>query len=349
MSKKLPVLGIIGGGQLGSMLCEAAGKINVKTVVFSDDKESPAKNFCNRFIYSKYDDLNIIKKFSNLVDLVTFEFENIPYEILNLISKDKNVIPDPKINQILQNRKKEKSFLNKIGIKTTNWALIESKEDILKNVNLLPGILKTCTLGYDGKGQRVINNIDDIKSDWCFSEEYILEKKVDLKKEISVIITRYANGNSSIYEPIENVHKEQILQNSKIPAIISKEILEQSQTNARTIVEKLNYIGTMCIEYFINEKNELLLNEVAPRVHNSGHLTINAFNISQFENHIRAVCNLKKIDLNKNSNAEMINILGHDIENYRNKSFKSNEFFYDYLKKEIKNKRKMGHLTILKN
>jgi 5-(carboxyamino)imidazole ribonucleotide synthase len=349
MSKKLPVLGIIGGGQLGSMLCEAAGKINVKTVVFSDDKESPAKNFCNRFIYSKYDDLNIIKKFSNLVDLVTFEFENIPYEILNLISKDKNVIPDPKINQILQNRKKEKSFLNKIGIKTTNWALIESKEDILKNVNLLPGILKTCTLGYDGKGQRVINNIDDIKSDWCFSEEYILEKKVDLKKEISVIITRYANGNFSIYEPIENVHKEQILQNSKIPAIISKEILEQSQTNAKTIVEKLNYIGTMCIEYFINEKNELLLNEVAPRVHNSGHLTINAFNISQFENHIRAVCNLKKIDLNKNSNAEMINILGHDIENYRNKSLKSNEFFYDYLKKEIKNKRKMGHLTILKN
>ena len=349
MSKKLPVLGIIGGGQLGSMLCEAAGKINVKTVVFSDDKESPAKNFCNRFIYSKYDDLNIIKKFSNLVDLVTFEFENIPYEILNLISKDKNVIPDPKINQILQNRKKEKSFLNKIGIKTTNWALIESKEDILKNVNLLPGILKTCTLGYDGKGQRVINNISDIKSDWCFSEEYILEKKVDLKKEISVIITRYANGNSSIYEPIENVHKEQILQNSKIPAIISKEILEQSQTNAKTIVEKLNYIGTMCIEYFINEKNELLLNEVAPRVHNSGHLTINAFNISQFENHIRAVCNLKKIDLNKKSNAEMINILGQDIENYRNKSFKSNEFFYDYLKKEIKNKRKMGHLTILKN
>jgi 5-(carboxyamino)imidazole ribonucleotide synthase len=239
-------------------------------------------------------------------------------------------------------------FINGLGIKTTPWAFIKSKEDIKKNKNLLPGILKTCTLGYDGHGQHILNSIKDIKKEWCFSDNYILEKLVDLKKEISVIITRFNNGSYSLYEPIENIHKKQILEKSLIPADISQNIYEQSLNTAKDISEKLNYVGTMCVEYFIDKKQNLFVNEIAPRVHNSGHLTINAFNISQFENHVRAVCDLDILPVKKISNAEMINILGNNINNYREKSFKNGEFFFDYLKKNIKEKRKMGHITTLK-
>ena len=341
-------LGIIGSGQLGSMLCQAAKKLNIKTVVISDDEQGPAQNYCDQFIFSKYDNNEKIKKFISKVDLVTYEFENIPVDILKNINKEKKVLPKPDINQVIQNRKLEKTFVNSIGIKTTDWAFIKSVEDVKKNEKLLPGILKTNTLGYDGHGQFVLNSLKDIKKDWCFTADYILEKKLNLKKEISVVITRFLNGEIYIYEPIENIHEDQILKNSKIPAVINQEIFIKAKDNAKLIAEKLDYVGTMCVEYFIDHNDNLLVNEIAPRVHNSGHLTINAFNISQFENHIRAVCGLENQKVIKISDAEMINILGKEIEEFKGKSFKDNEFFFDYGKKIIKEKRKMGHLTILK-
>jgi 5-(carboxyamino)imidazole ribonucleotide synthase len=172
---------------------------------------------------------------------------------------------------------------------------------------------------------------------------------VNLQKEISVILTRFQNGAISIYAPIENVHENRILKYSKIPAEINDEITSEALQSAKKIAEHLDYVGTMTVEYFINQNNELLINEIAPRVHNSGHLTINAFNVSQFEGHVRAVCDLEIIAPEKISNsAEMINILGKEIEEYRLKTFSKHEFFFDYRKKEIKEKRKMGHLTILK-
>ena len=343
-------LGIIGSGQLGSMLCQAAKKLNIKTVVISDDEQGPAQNYCDQFIFSKYDNLIKIKDFINKVDVVTFEFENIPINILKSIDKEKKVYPKPDINEIIQNRKLEKTFVNNLDIRTTEWALIKKAEDVSKNKRLLPGILKTNTLGYDGRGQFVLNSLNDIKKDWCFTTDYILEKKVNLKKEISVILTRFQNGTISIYTPIENVHENQILKHSKIPAEIDNKIASEALQNAKKIAEHLDYVGTMAVEYFINQNNDLLVNEIAPRVHNSGHLTINAFNISQFEGHVRAVCDLKIIAPGKISNtAEMINILGKEIEKYRLKTFNEGEFFFDYGKKEIKDKRKMGHLTILKN
>ena len=341
-------LGIIGSGQLGSMLCQAAKKLNVRTVVISDDEQGPAQKYADQFIFAKYDDQQKIKQFTDKVDVVTFEFENIPINILKQIEKEKKVLPKPEINRIIQNRKLEKSFVNELGIATTKWAFIEKAEDVTKNSNLLPGILKTNTLGYDGQGQFVLKSLADVKKDWCFTADYILEKKVNLKKEISVIITRFIDGETFIYEPIENLHKDQILKHSKIPANIDEKIYKQAQNNAKLIADKLDYVGSMCVEYFIDQDNNLLVNEIAPRVHNSGHLTINAFNISQFENHIRAVCGLKFEKPKKNSNAEMINILGKEIEEYRSKTFKEDEFFFDYGKKIIKEKRKMGHLTILK-
>ena len=342
-------LGIIGGGQLGSMLSAAAKKINIKTIVYCDDINAPAQNFCDEFIFGKYDDKKKILEFIDKVNIITFEFENIPYETLNEINKEKPVLPKPSINKLIQHRLSEKDFINKLNIRTTKYSSVKKKSELKSLVDFIPGILKTTTLGYDGKGQYPIKKIEDIQSlKIDFSKEYILEKLVKLKKEISVIVTRFGSNNYVVYEPIENVHEDQILKYSKIPAEISKDIFNQSKDWAINISEELKYIGTLCVEFFIDINENLYVNEIAPRVHNSGHLTINAYNISQFENHIRAVCSLEKIPLKKLSNAKMINLIGDQIEPYRKKiKFNDNEFFFDYLKKEVKNKRKMGHITTL--
>jgi len=342
-----PNLGIIGGGQLGSLLAVAANKLNVKTVIISDDKDAPAKNFTNKFIFGDYNDEKLISEFIDLVDVVTFEFENIPFDILKKINQKKYVLPKPEINKLIQNRLIEKDFLNKNNIQTTRYAYIQNFEDIMINQKLIPGLLKTCTLGYDGKGQYKLNSINDVNDNIDFSKDYILEKLINLKKEISVIITRFGHQKYEIYEPIENVHEDQILKNSKIPADISNLIKKKSTEWAMIIAEELDYIGTLCVEFFIDKNENLYVNEVAPRVHNSGHLTINSHNISQFENHIRAVCGLEKIETKKIYNAKMINLIGESISEYREKKFKENEFFFDYLKTEIKDKRKMGHITII--
>ena len=342
-------LGIIGGGQLGSMLSTAAKKLDIKTIIYCDDIDAPAQNFCDEFILGEYNNKEKINEFINKVNVITFEFENIPYETLNEISKKKLVLPKPSINRIIQHRLSEKDFINKLNIRTTRYASVEKKSDLETLKDLIPGILKTSTMGYDGKGQYPLRSIEDIeKINIDFSKEYIIEKLVKLKKEISVIITRFGNNNYEIYEPIENIHEDQILKYSKIPAEISENIFNQSKEWAIMIAEELRYIGTLCIEFFIDRNDNLYVNEIAPRVHNSGHLTINAFNISQFENHIRAVCSLEKIPIKKLSNAKMINLIGNQIKPYReNLKLNDNEFFFDYLKKEIKDKRKMGHITVL--
>ena len=346
MSK--PTLGIIGGGQLGSMLAAAAKKLEIKTVIFCDDIDAPAQHFSEEFIYGQYNDQKKINEFIDLVDVITYEFENIPYQTLYEINKIKPVLPKPSVNRIIQHRLAEKDFINNLNIRTTRYVSIEKKSEMESVEDLLPGLLKTTTLGYDGKGQHPINNLENLDSiNIDYSKGYILEKLVKLKKEISIIITRFSDQKYEIYEPIENVHEDQILKHSKIPAEISDKILQLAKLWATQISEELKYVGTLCVEFFIDRNDNLYVNEIAPRVHNSGHLTINAYNISQFENHVRAVCKLEQIPLKKHSNAKMTNIIGDQIKNYRNKKYDKNEFFFDYLKKEIKQKRKMGHLTTL--
>ncbi len=343
-------LGIIGGGQLGSMLSVAAKKLNIKTVVYSDDEKAPAQNFSDEFIFASYIDKEKVYDFAKRVDVITYEFENIPFETLNELSKLKTVLPKPSVNRLIQHRLAEKDFVNKLNIRTTRYVHIKNKDDLLPLEDFLPGILKTTTMGYDGKGQFPIQNINMIDSlNIDFDNEYILEKLVKLKKEISVIITRFSNNKYEVYEPIENTHENQILKYSKIPALISEKIFNQSKEWAILIAEELKYIGTLCVEFFIDRNDNLYVNEIAPRVHNSGHLTINAFNVSQFENHIRAVCSLEQIPIKKLSNAVMINLIGDQIIPYRNNlKLNDNQFFFDYLKKDIKKNRKMGHLTTLK-
>ena len=343
------ILGIIGGGQLGSMMSSAAKKLNIKTIIYSDDKFAPAQNFCDEFIFAKYDNKIKVHEFVQKVSIITYEFENIPYETLNEMNKLKKVLPKPSVNRLIQHRLAEKDFVNKLNIRTTRYVSIEKKSDIDALEDFLPGILKTTTLGYDGKGQYPIKSSEDLNSlNIDFSKGYILEKLVKLKKEISIIITRFSNNKYEIYEPIENSHEDQILKYSKIPAEINEKIFNQSKDWAMLIAEELKYIGTLCVEFFIDRNDNLYVNEIAPRVHNSGHLTINAFNVSQFENHVRAVCGLEQIPLKKISNAKMMNLLGNQITHYRNlQKFNDNEFFFDYLKKDIKEKRKMGHITTL--
>ena len=342
-------LGILGGGQLGSLLCLAAKKLNIKTVVYCDDNNAPSQIYSNEFIFADYKDKIKIQEFVNKVDVVTYEFENIPFETLDLISQSKPVKPKPEINKIVQHRLYEKDFVNKCNMRTTRYVSIKQKADLNSNVKLIPAILKTCRLGYDGKGQQRINNINDLeKLNINFSQDYILEKIINIKKEFSIILTRFGHSIHEIYDPIENEHENQILKYSKIPAIIDKKIISKAKDWASIIADDLDYIGTICIEYFIDKNDNLYVNEIAPRVHNSGHLTINAYNISQFENHIRAVCGLGKVGLKKLYNAKMINLIGDQIVPYRSKKHSDNEFFFDYGKKEIKQNRKMGHLTIIK-
>ena len=343
-------LGIIGGGQLGSMLAIAARKLNIKTTIYCDDQDAPAQNFCDEFIYGEYNNRDKIYEFAGKVDIITYEFENIPFKTLNELNKLKTVLPKPSVNRLIQHRLAEKDFINKLNIRTTRYVHIKNKKDLLTLNDFLPGILKTTTLGYDGKGQYPIQHLKEIDSlNINFKNDYILEKLVKLKKEISVIITRFNNNKYEIYEPIENTHEDQILRHSKIPAEINQKLFDQSREWAIIIAEELKYVGTLCVEFFIDRNDNLYVNEIAPRVHNSGHLTINAYNVCQFENHIRAVCSLEQTPLKKISNAEMINLIGKQIIPYReNPKINDNQFFFDYLKKEIKEKRKMGHLTTLK-
>ena len=255
----------------------------------------------------------------------------------------------PNINKIVQDRLLEKNFINNLNINTTQYVSINKIDDLTINKDLFPGILKTSRFGYDGKGQfRIdsISKINNLKID--FKHKYILEKLIKIKKEISVIITRFGPESYEIYEPIENVHEDRILKSSKIPSQINKDIIEKAKNWAKLIADELGFIGTMCVEYFIDKNDNLFVNEIAPRVHNSGHLTINSYNVSQFENHIRAICKLEKIPIKKLYDADMINILGNNIEYFRKRKYLDHEFFFDYLKTEIKPNRKMGHLTTLK-
>ena len=336
------ILGILGGGQLGMLLAQAANKIGIDIFIYSNSNDSPAINYCQKSIIQSYDNLDTLDKFIKECDVITFEFENIPFETLNYILKDKPVFPSPHINQIIQDRLLEKKYINNLNIQTTDF--IELNKDTMVNEEIFPAMLKTRRMGYDGKGQSVINSKDDLVN-IDMSIPYILEKKINLLKEFSIIITRYQDGKVFTYEPIENVHQEQILHTSKIPASISNEIMNSARKQCEILANSLNYVGTMCVEYFVDQNEVIYVNEIAPRVHNSGHLTIESYDCSQFESHIRAVCNLSKKEPRKIKNAKMFNIIGEDIKKYRNQSAKENCFFYDYEKKSIVSGRKMGHLT----
>ncbi len=350
MSKSI-TLGILYSGQLETQLIKSAKKIGgIKTIVLTDDKDGPAKHFCDEFIYADLNEKKVIEDFIKKIDICTYAFENLSYKILKSIADKKEVHPSPNTLRIAQNRILEKKFANDLGVKTTEWKSINSLEELKDGVKSFGNsILKSVSGGYDGKHQYRFKSVDDIDNKLDFSKEYVLEKFLNFKQEISIAATRFKDGKISVFEPSENTHERGILRQSKIPANINKSIIKNSQDIVVKFAQKLNYVGTLNIEFMIDQKGDLYFLEWSNRCHNGMWHTVNSYKVCQFTNHIRSVCGLEFIENEKISNATMINILGEEINQFRNKKFKENEFFFDYLKKEIRPGRKMGHITVLKN
>ena len=343
-------LGILGSGQLETQIVKSAKKTGgIKTIILTDDKNGPAQHFSDEFICSDLSDKETIEKFIKQIDVCTYAFENLSHQLLKVIADAKEVHPSPNTLKIAQNRILEKTFANDLGINTTDWKTIKSLKDLKEGVELYGNcIMKSVSGGYDGKQQYRFKSINDIDANIDFKKEYILEKFLNFKQEISVAATRYKNGKISTYEPTENVHENGILRHSKIPANINSKIFNEAQEITVKFAEKLQYVGTLNLEFMIDKKDNLFFNEYANRCHNGFWHSVNSYEICQFTNHIRAVCDLEYVKNKKISNAEMLNILGEEILEYRKKKFKQNEFFFDYLKTDIRPGRKMGHLTILK-
>jgi 5-(carboxyamino)imidazole ribonucleotide synthase len=349
-------IGIIGGGQLSRMLALAAYNLGYKVAIYTNDENSSAAQVTKYVTVGDYFDEKKILEFASEVDVLTYEFENISYEILGKIELQfpKKLKPNSKSLFISNNRLREKDFFNNLGVKTTNYKKVSSmnelREIIFKSDFSFPVILKTCEDGYDGKGQYLIKDSYDLNElgGLDFSRELIIEQKIDFKTEVSLILAR-DEGNHIEYFPIpQNIHKNGILHTSFVPNNLSEKINYKIFEIGRKVIEKLNYIGLMAIEFFIDKNDEIIVNEMAPRVHNSGHYTMNACNISQFEQHIRAVCglNLKSVELF--FNCKMRNLIGDDLKYSNDFIGMKNAFVYIYDKGEVKNGRKMGHINFIK-
>lgn len=347
----MKTIGIIGGGQLGRMICFEAHKMGFKTVIFTDQENSPASYVTNKTIVGDYHDEKLINEFTKLVDLITFEFENIPYLAVKKIAEKKPLYPSSEVLKITQNRLLEKNFLNKIGVKTTEYLEINNLSDLEAGIaKFKKAILKTVVMGYDGKGQYIINegdNLAEILQKNNHQMPMILEKFCKFECEISVIVARSIDGEIKCYEPLTNIHKNGILSRSIYPAKLSVPQIEKSKKYAETIAKEIDLIGVMAVEYFVLD-NKVLVNELAPRPHNSGHFSMDACITSQFEQLIRAISGYKLGDVRFHSRGQMINLIGSDIAEIENYKTNPKAKIHCYGKHEILEGRKMGHINLLK-
>ena len=346
-------IAMLGGGQLGLMFTESAHKMGEKVIVLDPDKDCPAGKIADRFLNTDYLNTNSLNTIIENCDVCTTEFENIPYKTLEILEKKIKVYPNSNALKISQNRILEKNFMQNLKIPTTNFYEINSENDLseIKNINDWPYIIKTSTFGYDGKGQAVVNNFKELNKAYknLKSNSFILEKKVNLKMEVSQVACCYPDG--IILLPLsENTHINNILHKSKVPAEISINSEEEIHKITTKITKSLNYIGILCVEFFISKSGDIMVNEIAPRTHNSGHYSIEGCSESQFDHQVRILKNLepKKSSLLKPS--VMINLLG-DL--WSNKELEKNlidsdgVFYHLYNKNIPKNGRKMGHFTVI--
>ncbi len=343
MNKKK--LGILGGGQLGMFMCQAAKRNNIHTVVFSNTKNFSAKKFCDTYFIGDFNNKKILREFIESSDFITIETENIPKNILREIELKKKLYPSSYIVEVSQNRLREKKFLNSIkGVSTVQYKTIKNFDDLKQSLKIFNNyaVLKSCEMGYDGKGQFLINkkNIDEFRN--INFKDFILEEKIDFEKEISVIVCR-TEKKIITYPPVENFHKESILRETTYPAAISKNLEDMSILIAKNIAEKLKLEGILAIEMFVMKDDSILINEIAPRPHNSGHWTLDYCKFSQFDNLLMAIFNSSVESPVPIMNCKMVNVIGKE---YKKKSeYIQNYKFYDYYKDEIKDLRKMGHYT----
>lgn len=354
MTAPLPfgaTIGIIGGGQLGRMLASSAARLGFRTLVLDPDPDCPAAQVASDLVRGAYDDTAALRTLAERSDVVTYEFENVPVAPLRSLGTAKSIHPPIEALEVAQDRVVEKAFLNGIGIATAPWRAIDDPQELDHALLDLGGdcILKTRRLGYDGKGQATITEgspHDDVFES-LGSVPSILEKKVPFEREISVIAARGKDGAFAAFDPAENVHRMGILSRSTVPAAVPDTVWDQAVATARTILDRLAYVGVIGVEFFVGTDGGLLVNEIAPRVHNSGHWTEAACTISQFEQHIRAVAGLPLGSPERHSDCVMENLIGADVERAGTLLAEPHTLLTLYGKREARAGRKMGHATRL--
>ncbi len=342
------VIGILGGGQLGRMAALAAAALGYRTHIYCPEADCPARQVTPLATIAAYDDRAALAAFAAAVDVITLEFENIPLASARFLAERKALRPSPEILRICQNRVREKDFCGALGIPTARYRPVEDLAGLERAVAEIgvPALLKTTELGYDGKGQARIEPASDLAAAWAtVSAPSVLEGFVPFELEVSVLIARGPDGACMAYPAVENRHRNQILHETHVPGGISALAAERADTIARRLAEALDLTGLLAIEMFVTARDEVLVNELAPRPHNSGHWTLDACTTSQFEQFIRAVCGLPLGATEPLADAVMTNLLGDDVMDWLGILSEPNAKLHLYGKAEARSGRKMGHVT----
>jgi 5-(carboxyamino)imidazole ribonucleotide synthase len=345
------VIGILGGGQLGRMLAMAAARLSYKVVIFDPDANAPAAQVANEHVIAAYDDEAALAAFARKCDVVTYEFENVPVAATKTIAAITPVFPKPNALEAAQDRVTEKTFLNRIGVATAPFRAVESLQELTDGLAAFggSGVLKTRRFGYDGKGQAVLKNATSADAAKAFAElggaGLILEALIAFDAEISIIAARGMDARAACYDPARNVHRNGILSSSTVPSGFPAGTETAARDAATAILEALDYAGVIGVEFFVLGDGKLLVNEIAPRVHNSGHWTEAACVISQFEQHIRAITGLPLGDPARHSDCVMENLIGFDIERVEALAAEPGVYLHLYGKAQPRAGRKMGHFT----
>jgi len=348
-------IGVLGSGQLGRMFAIAARRMGYRVHTFSPDEDTPTGQVADVEMMAPYDDLDAVRSFASNVSAVTFEFENVPAATAAAAAECAPVRPSGEVLHITQHRLREKTFLSKSGLPVTPFRRVDNVESLRNAIGELglPAVLKSAGFGYDGKGQYAINSIDELETAWeaVSEQEAVLEAFIDFERELSVVAARCDNGQFVHYGVVENHHRNHILDVTIAPASVPASVERDAVEIARTVLEKLDVIGVLCVEFFLQKNGKLLINELAPRPHNSGHFTFDASVTSQFEQQLRAVCGLPLGSVEQLVPAAMANLLG-DLWNTHEPDWNAaagipNVKLHLYGKLSARPGRKMGHLTAL--
>jgi 5-(carboxyamino)imidazole ribonucleotide synthase len=349
------VIGILGGGQLGRMAALAAARLGYRCHIYCPDPDAPAAQVTPLFTCAVYEDEEALAQFAEAVDLVTLEFENVPFAAAEFLAPRVALHPGPEVLWICQNRLREKDFCRSVRVPTTRYAEVTTPDGLARVVKDIgrPCVLKTAELGYDGKGQATIGPETDLDNAWRLmagdrdEAPGIVEAFVDFTMEISVIVARDAGGGCRSYPVVENQHRMHILDQTIVPARIEDKVAERAEAVARHLAEEIGLIGLLAIEMFVTDEGEVLVNELAPRPHNSGHWTLDACVTSQFEQFVRAVAGLPLGSTERHCDAVMKNLLGEDVERWHEILSDPAAKLHLYGKAEARHGRKMGHVTRL--
>lgn len=348
--QEAPVLGILGGGQLARMLVSAAARVGIRCHLYTPGESDVAVHVCGRVSVGSFEDSDAVARFARLVDVVTVESENIPLSALEAVSGASTLRPNQRAIAIAQDRGLEKEFLSTLGLPTVVYARVRSDTDLDAAAAKvpMPAILKTSRLGYDGRGQVPVSSPGECRVAWADldSVDCVLEQRVEFVAEISVVAARSQEGEFIPFDPSLNHHEDGILRSSTVPCGLDPAVPAEAIRATREIVEALDYVGVIGVEFFVLPGGRLAVNEIAPRVHNSGHWTQNGCVVDQFEQHVRAVMGMPLGDGSRHSDVTMLNLLGPEVLDVEKYLRDPNAGVHVYGKTPIQPKRKMGHINL---